>query len=125
MPLPTRALSLQVLALPRTPWPIAATGVRPVTRLKGAAPVLVGGGDRRLLHNLLIDLVSSQMTFFVFLGLSDGTPPLLQLQLRPWRVTPRGRLAAPTPPGLLVGTRAILTAMPADSRRNVTQLGTN
>jgi hypothetical protein len=33
-------------------------------RLKGAAPVLVGGGDRRLLHNLLLDLVSSLTIFF-------------------------------------------------------------
>jgi hypothetical protein len=76
-----------------------ATSVRLATRLKGAALALVGGGDCRLLHNLLSDLVSSLTIFFVFSGSSDGTLPLLQLQLRPWRVTPRGRLAAPTPPG--------------------------
>jgi hypothetical protein len=40
-------------------------------------------------------------------------------------VTLRGRLAALTPPGLLAGTRAILTATPADSRKNATQLGTS
>jgi hypothetical protein len=48
------------------------TGVRPTTRLKGAAPALVGGGDRQLLHNLLLDLVSSLTTFFVLSGSSNG-----------------------------------------------------
>jgi hypothetical protein len=50
-PLLTRALSLQELVLPRTSWPTAATGAQLATRLKGAAPVLVGGSDRLLLHN--------------------------------------------------------------------------
>jgi hypothetical protein len=121
----TRALSLQVLVLPRTPWPTAATGARPATKPKGAVSALVGGGDRRLLHNLILDLVSSLMIFFALSGSSNGTLPLFQLQLRPWLVTLRGRLVAPTLPGLLVGTRAILTVMPVDSRRNTTQPGTN
>jgi hypothetical protein len=53
-----------VLVLPRNPWPTAAIGVQPATRLKGAAPALIGGGDRQLLHNLLLDLVSSLTIFF-------------------------------------------------------------
>jgi hypothetical protein len=56
-----------------------ATGARPATRLKGAAPALIGGGDRLLLHNLLLDLVSSLTIFFALSGSSDGTPLLLQL----------------------------------------------
>jgi hypothetical protein len=36
--------------------------------------------------------------FFVFSGSSDGILPLLQPQLRPWRVIPRDRLAVPAPP---------------------------
>jgi hypothetical protein len=75
------------------------------TRPKGAAPALVGGGDRWFLHNLSLDLVSSLAILFVFSGLSDGTLPLLQLQLRPWRAIPRGRLAVPTPPGRAIPDR--------------------
>jgi hypothetical protein len=86
-----------------------------MTRLKRAAPALVGGGDRLLLHNLVLDLVSSLTIFFALSGSSDGTPLVLQLQLRLRRVTPRGHPADPTPPGLLAGTRAILTATPAGS----------
>jgi hypothetical protein len=56
-----------------------ATGARPATRLKGVVPTLVGGGDRLLLHNLILDLVSSLMIFFALSGSSDGTPLLLQL----------------------------------------------
>jgi hypothetical protein len=77
-------------------------------------------GDRLLLHNLLLDLVSSLKIFFVLSGSSDGTPLLLQLQLRARRVTPRGHPADPTPLGLLAGTRAILTATPTGSWRNAT-----
>jgi hypothetical protein len=88
-------------------------------------PTLVGGGDRWLLHNPLLDLISSLMIFFAFSGSSDEILPPLQLQLRPWRATLRDRIAAPTPPGLLAGTRAIPTATPADSRKNTTQLGTS
>jgi hypothetical protein len=46
-------------------------------RPKGAAPVLVGGGDRRFLHNPLLDLVSSLTISFVLSGSSNGTLPLL------------------------------------------------
>jgi hypothetical protein len=60
----------------------------------------------------------------VLSGSSDGTPLLLHLRLRPRRVTPRGHPADPTPPGLLAGTCAILTAMPAGSGRNAMQPGT-
>jgi hypothetical protein len=35
-------------------------------RPKGAVPALVGGGDRQLLHNPLLDLVSSLTIFFAF-----------------------------------------------------------
>jgi hypothetical protein len=82
--------------------------------------VLVGGGDRLLLHNLFLDLVSSLTIFFVLSGSCDGTQLLLELQLRPRRVTPRGHPADPTPPDLLAVTRAILTVMPAGSGRNAT-----
>jgi hypothetical protein len=121
----TRALSLQALVLPRTSWLTVATGARPATRLKGAALALVRGGDRLLLHNLLLDLVSSLTFFFALSGSSNGTLLLLQLQLRPRRVTPWGYPVDPTPPGPLAGSRAILTAMPAGSGRNATRLGTN
>jgi hypothetical protein len=97
-----------------------ATGVRPTTRPKGAVPTLVGGGDRRLLHNPLLDLFSSLTIFLVFSGSSGGILPPLQLQLRPWRAIPRGRLDVPTPPA-----RAIPITTSADSRRNVTQPGTS
>jgi hypothetical protein len=102
-----------------------ATGARPATRLKGAVAALVEGGDCLLLHNLIFDLVSPLTIFFVLPGSSNGTLLLLQLQLRPRRVTPRGHPADPTPPGLLAGTRAILTATPAGSGRNATRPGTN
>jgi hypothetical protein len=49
-------------------------------------PALVRGGDRQLLHNPLSDLVSSLTIFFALSGSSNGIPPLLQLQLQPWRV---------------------------------------
>jgi hypothetical protein len=55
------------------------------------------------------------MIFFALSGSSDGTPLLLQLQLRPRWVTPQGHPADPTPPGLLAGTRATLTVMPVGS----------
>jgi hypothetical protein len=54
-----------------------ATGARPATRFKEVVSVLVGGGDHLLLHNLLLDLVSSLTIFFVLSGSSDGTPLLL------------------------------------------------
>jgi hypothetical protein len=94
------------------------TGARPATRLKQAASALVRGGDRLLLHNLLLDLVSSLTILFALSGSSNGTPLLLQLQLRPWRVIPQGYPVDPTPPGLLAGTRAIPTATPTGSGRN-------
>jgi hypothetical protein len=47
-----------------------------VTRLKGAAPELVGGGDHRLLHNLLLDLVSSLMIFLCVFRLIQWNPAL-------------------------------------------------
>jgi hypothetical protein len=77
-------------------------------RLKGAAPALVGGGDRLLLHNLLLDLASFLTIFFALPGSSDGTPLLLQLQLRPRRVTPQGHLVDPTPPSLLLPAGLLL-----------------
>jgi hypothetical protein len=46
-------------------------------RLKEAAPALVGGGDHRLLHNLLLDFVSPLTIFFMLPGSSDGILPLL------------------------------------------------
>jgi hypothetical protein len=52
------------------------------------------------------------MMFLAFSGSSGGILPLLQLQLRPWRVTPRSRLATVTPLGLPARTRAVLTARP-------------
>jgi hypothetical protein len=39
------------LVLQKAQWQAAATGAEPATRLKGAAPVLAGGGDRQFLHN--------------------------------------------------------------------------
>jgi hypothetical protein len=36
---------------------ISGNSARPAMRPKGAAPALIGGGDRLLLHNLLLDLV--------------------------------------------------------------------
>jgi hypothetical protein len=45
-----------------------------VTRLKGAVPALVGGGDCLLLHNLLLDLVSSLMIFLCAFRLIQWNP---------------------------------------------------
>jgi hypothetical protein len=87
--------------------------------------VLVGGGDRLPLHNLLLDLVSSLTIFLALLGSFNGTPLLLKLQLRQRQVIPRGHPADPTPPGLLAGTRAMLTVTPAGSGRYAMRPGTN
>jgi hypothetical protein len=68
----------------------------------------------------LLDLISSLTIFFVLSDSSDGTLLLFQLQLRPWRAIPQGRLAIPTPPA-----HAIPIVTPVDSRRNGTQPGTS
>jgi hypothetical protein len=48
-----------------------------MTRPKGAVLALIGGGDHWLLHNPLLDLVSSLTIFFAFSGSSGEILPLL------------------------------------------------
>jgi hypothetical protein len=63
----------------------SGNSARPTTKLKEAVSTLVRGGDRRLLHNLLLDLVSSLTISFAFRLIQWNPAPAVTPQVFNYR----------------------------------------